>query len=80
MARVHLPTEHRRFTDGVAEVEVDADTIRKLIAKLEEQFPGIGEHLEESAVAINGEIIADPVYESVPPGAEIYFVFKPVGG
>ena len=80
MAHVHLGTELRRFTGGVAEVEVEATTVRRLIARLDERFPGIGEHLEGTAVAINGEVIPDPIYEPVPENAEIHFVPAPVGG
>ncbi|MEE2776097.1 MAG: MoaD/ThiS family protein [Acidobacteriota bacterium] len=80
MVRVHLGMELRRFTDGVAEVEVEATTVRKLISKLDELYPGIGEHLEGTAVAINGEVIADPIYETVPEAAEVHFVPAPVGG
>jgi molybdopterin converting factor small subunit len=80
MALVHLNLEQRRFTDGAAEVEVEAGNVKQLIAKLEERYSGIGAILAESAVAINGEIINDPAYQPVPAGAEIYFVAKAAGG
>lgn len=80
MARVFLGTEHRRFTDGVAEVDVEAATVKELIAKLDAQFPGLGKELEGNAVAINGEVIAYAKYERVPEGAEIYFVVASSGG
>ncbi len=60
MALVHLSLEQRHFTDGAAEVEVEASSVKQLIAKLEEQFAGIAAILEDSAVAINGEIVNDP--------------------
>ena len=80
MALVHLGLEQRRFTDGVAEVEVEAQNVKQLITRLEAQFPGLAAVLESSAVAINGEIINEPAYEPLPPGAEIYFVAKAAGG
>ena len=80
MVKVHLGTDVRRFTDGAAEVEVEPGTVRRIIAALEERFPGIGEHLEGSAVAINGEVISQPAYHSVPDEAELHFVPAPVGG
>ena len=80
MAVVHLSLEQRRFTDGAAKVEVEASNVKQLIAKLEQQFSGIGAILEDSAVAINGEIVNDPAYERIPAGAEIYFVTKAAGG
>jgi hypothetical protein len=54
--------------------------VSQLIEKLEAQFPGIGPILESSAVAINGEVVNDAMFETVPAGAEIYFVVKAAGG
>ena len=47
MAQVHLNASLRDLTGGVAEVEVDASTVRRLIAALDERFPGLGERLSE---------------------------------
>ena len=81
MAHVHFSTPLRRFTGGVGEVEVDAPTVKALIAELDRRFPGIAEPLNEgTAVAIDGEIIAHATYEAVPDGAEIHFVTAPSGG
>ena len=81
MAKVHLAASLRGFTDGQAEIEVEASNIRRLINALEERFPGIGEPLRQaSSVAINGVIIADAEYEEVPEGAEIHFLDIYQGG
>jgi len=80
MAIVHFGLEQQRFTGGLEEVEVEAPNVQQLIAKLEARFPGIGPILESSAVAINGEVVNDAAYETVPPDAEIYFVVKAAGG
>lgn len=80
MARIFLGLEQRRFTGGVAEVEIQASTVKQLIAKLEARFPGIGEQLEGTAVAIDGSIVAHATYEPVPEDAEIHFVPTPSGG
>ena len=80
MARVFLASTLRRFTDGVEEVEIDAPIVRSLIAELDRRFPGLGEHLRSGlAVAIDGEILADALYEPVPEGAEVHFL-PPMGG
>jgi len=42
---VRVPTPLRRLTDGQGEVEVEADTVRGAIEKLEEQYPGFKERL-----------------------------------
>ena len=81
MAKVHLAASLRGFTDGLAEVEVEASNVRRLINALEERFPGIGEPLSKaSSVAINGIIIADADYEEVPPDAEVHFLDIYQGG
>jgi hypothetical protein len=80
MATIHFGLEQQRFTDGATEIELDAPNVQQLIEKLEARFPGIGPILESSAVAINGEVVNDAAYESVPAGAEIYFVVKSAGG
>lgn len=80
MARVHLGSALRRFTGGVAEVEVEAGVVRSLIAELDRRFPGLGEHLSTgAAVSIDGEIMHDALYEQVPPDAEVYFL-PAIGG
>ena len=62
-------------------MEVDASTVRRLINALDEQYPGIGERLRTAnSVAINGEIIADAEYESIPDGAEVHFLDMHQGG
>ncbi|MGI9613052.1 MAG: MoaD/ThiS family protein [Acidimicrobiales bacterium] len=80
-ARVHLAASLRDLTNGVAEVEVEAETVRRLIKKLDERFPGLGERLTEgTSVSINGEIIPDAMYEDIPDGAEIHFLATLSGG
>lgn len=83
MAQVHFSSAQRRLTGGVAEVEVEAATVRELLAKLEGMFPGIGAHLDATsatAVAIDGDIIPDAAYEPVPPDAEVHFITPLAGG
>lgn len=81
MIHVHFASSLRDVTDGVAEVEVEAATVRRLIKALDERFPGIGARLSEgTSVAINGEIIADALYEDIPDGAEIHFLPALSGG
>ncbi len=70
----------RRFTGGVEEVQVRASTVQALISALDRQFPGLGAHLESgSAIAIDGEVMADALYEPVPDDAEVHFL-PPISG
>lgn len=80
-ARVHLSAALRDLTGGVAEVEIEAATVRRLIKQLDERFPGIGERLVEgTSVSINGEIMPDALYEDIPDGAEVHFLPTLSGG
>ena len=60
---------------------VDAPSVRRLIKLLDERYPGIGERLSDAtSVAINGEILADALYEDIPDGAEVHFLPTISGG
>lgn len=81
MTRVILGRElGRRFAGGQSEVEADAPTVRALVGLLEDRFPGIGSELRSGmAVAIDGEIHADPYLESLDGVDEVCFL-PPIGG
>ena len=66
MARVLLTGNLGQLTGGVTEVEVEAATVRALVRKLDERFPGLGPALSEgSAVAIDGDIYQDHLLEPI---------------
>ena len=75
MAQVHFSAGLRDLTGGLAQVEVEATTVRRLVAALEEMFPGRGDRLSEaSSVAINGEIFTDAEFEPVNSNSEVHFL------
>lgn len=81
MARVFLSTGLRRFTGGAGEVDIDAETVRDLIAALEVRFPGIEEGLGSgTAVAIDGDIMPNATYEPIAPNSEVHFLSQTSGG
>jgi len=70
-----------QFSGGQTEFDIEAVNVRRLIAALEERFPGIGPELErEMAVAIDGEIYQDPFLETIAPDSEVYFLPRIGGG
>lgn len=78
---VHFGSALRDLTGGEATVTVDAPSVRRLINVLDERYPGIGERLSDAtSVAINGEILADALYEEIPDGAEVHFLPTISGG
>ncbi|MFV0257340.1 MAG: MoaD/ThiS family protein [Acidimicrobiales bacterium] len=78
---VHLASTLRDLTGGVADVEVEAATVRGVIRALDERFPGMAERLAAgTSVAIDGDIMPDADFEPVPDGAEIHFLPSISGG
>ena len=61
----------RRFTGGVTELEVEANTVRRLILELDRCFPGLGHQIDEGmALAIDGEIFQD-AYAPLSPDSKL---------
>ena len=81
MAHVVAPSDARRFTGGLTEFDIEADTVRRLVAELDRRYPGIGDWLDRRmAVAIDGEIHQDAWTSPLAPGSEVYFIPKIGGG
>ena len=81
MVRVVLGSQCWPFTGGVSTVEVEADTVRNVIAALDTRFPGLGDFVDRRmAFAIDGEIHQDAWFSPVPEGAEVCLVPKIGGG
>ena len=81
MAKVVLTGGLRRFAEGVSELTVEAADVRALIRALEERFPGIREHIDDKlSIAIDGDIIADPLLEPLGPESEVHFLPQIQGG
>ncbi len=71
----------RRFTGGQMEFEVEANTVRRMIAELDRRFPGLGHQIDEGmAVAIDGEIFQDAYQTPLNPDSEIVLIPKIGGG
>ena len=80
MARVVACSDCRPFTAGESEFEVPATTVRDLIRRLDERFPGLGEFVDSRmAVAIDGVIHHDDWLAPIGPDSEV-FLFPKVGG
>jgi len=71
----------QRYTGGQTEFEVSATTFRRLVAELEDRFPGLGKQVEESmAIAIDGEIFQDAYSAKFGPENEVVLIPKIGGG
>jgi molybdopterin converting factor small subunit len=81
MIKVHFSAELRTFTGDDAELALEASSVRRLVKTLDARYPGIGERLSSgTAVAINGEILPDAMFEDIPDGAEVHFLEALSGG
>ena len=79
--RVHLSSNLRGPTGGLAEVEADGATVNAVIDDLDRRYPGLGDSLRVGvSVVIDGLLIAHPDYEPVADGTQVYFVPQTAGG
>ncbi|MAI46212.1 MAG: MoaD/ThiS family protein [Hyphomicrobiaceae bacterium TMED74] len=81
MAHVTLIGNLRQYTGGVTELEVEANTIRQLFARLGEQFPELAPHLEDGlAVAIDGQIYQETLIQPIEPDSSVQVLPQIAGG
>ncbi len=81
MARVVLTRALCRFTEGQAEFDLEVSSVRDLFRQLGDRFPTMQPHLEQGiAVAINGQIYQDALFEAIPPDSEVHVIPQIAGG
>ncbi|MEE3327556.1 MAG: MoaD/ThiS family protein [Myxococcota bacterium] len=81
MARVILPRPLAEMTGGELEFEIEAGNVRALIRELDRLFPGMGDLLSgQVTVAIDGEIMSDPLLEPLVAENEVHFLPRVGGG
>lgn len=81
MAQVTLIGNLRQFTGGVTEMEIDVGTVQQLFARLASKFPELGPHLAQGlAVAIDGQIYQDALFEPIGPNSEVQILPQIAGG
>lgn len=81
MVAVTLWAGLRPFADGQEVVEVEATTIRELLRKLEERYPGLEEPFRgQVAVAVDGVIYRNDWSQELPAGAEVMLMRRLAGG
>ena len=74
------------MTNGVKQIDMEADNVRQVIDRLETLYPGMKDRLIESgqirsnlAVAIDGEVARMGLLEKIGEAKEIHFV-PAIGG
>ena len=81
MAHVTLIGNLRQFTGGIADLEVEAASVRQLFARLGEKYPALAPHLEQGlAVAIDGQIYQDALFQPIGPDSDVHILPQIAGG
>ncbi len=71
----------RDLAGGLDRFEVDAPTVRALLAALDERHPGLAEHVRATmAIAIDGELHPNAWNEPLTKDSEVVFVPMIAGG
>ena len=69
------------LADNQKKITVEADTIRELLRKLEERYPGLREPIKNQvAVAVDGVIYRNNWSQKIPKGAEVFLMRRLAGG
>lgn len=86
MATVFIPTQLRKFTNGVEQLELDVRNVRQVIEELETRFPGIkqglcdGEELSPSIQVCVGQTLSSRgMITKVAADSEVHFL-PAIGG
>jgi molybdopterin synthase sulfur carrier subunit len=81
MARVVLVGNLARVTGGVAEFELPATSVKQLFEQLAALHPELAPHLEEGvAVAVDGQIYQDDLFQPIAPDSEVFLLPQIAGG
>lgn len=87
MAKVWIPPLMRSLTGGQQIVEAQGDTVRELVATLEEQYPGVADRIIEDGrirpgwtVAVDGAVQNRGLRAAVGLDSEVHFVPAMTGG
>jgi molybdopterin synthase sulfur carrier subunit len=81
MPRVFIPAQLRDLTGGQPEIEVAGSTVRQVVEKLDQQFPGMrgrlcadGELSPALQVSIDGTFSRRGLDARVQPASEVHFL------
>ena len=79
--RVVLPGVLHKYTGGEIELDMDAGNVRQLFNLLGKRFPNLAPHLVDGyAVAIDGVMYQDALFQPIPDGSEVHLLPKIAGG
>ena len=69
------------LADNQTKVTVEANTIRELLRRLQDQYPRLKEPIEnEVAVVVDGTVYRNDWSKELPEGAEVFLMRRLSGG
>lgn len=81
MAHITIMTSLVQYTGGIRTLESDAATVQRLLATLAETFPTLAPHLDAGvAVAIDGQIYQDALFQPISPDSDVHILPMIAGG
>jgi molybdopterin converting factor small subunit len=81
MPRVVLVGNLAQLTGGVAEFQLSATSVQQLFQQLAELHPAIEPHLTVGvAVAIDGQIYQDALFQPIAADSEVFLLPQIAGG
>lgn len=86
MPTVFIPPQIRPLTGGVETIELPASTVREIVSRLDDQFPGVRARLCQDdelrpglSVSVGSQISSLGLYQKVAPTDEVHFI-PAIGG
>ncbi|MCZ7676386.1 MAG: MoaD/ThiS family protein [Roseovarius sp.] len=81
MVKVRVWGSLQSATDGRAEVEIEAGTLRELLDGLAEKYPALRPQLDRGvSVAIDGKVYNDSWFTPISPESEVVLLARLRGG
>ena len=80
MARVVFSSAQRKLVDGDESVELEARRVVDLLRALYARYPKLDGQLDNAAVAIDGDVYNDALFQALEPDSEVHFVGQVSGG
>src|SRR5215213_6512841 len=81
MPRVVLVGNLAQITGGVAEFDLSATSVKQLFQQLTALHPALARHLHDGvAVAIDGQIYQDAMFQEIGPDSEVFVLPQIAGG
>jgi sulfur-carrier protein len=81
MARVVVWSSLKSHTGGEANLEIAAESVKDLLARLGETYPGLRPQLQRGvSVSVDGIIFRDGWLQPLKPDSEVVLLPRMVGG